>query len=85
MRILINQKRGVKLYLALPTRLLAGKLGKRIVRQAVNSALKNRTGTVKEEALNRLIDEILRQKKKHKRLELLEVHAKDGTTVKIRL
>lgn len=85
MRILINQKHGVKLYLALPTSLLASRLGKHIVRQAVSSAFKKRTIKIEEETLVRFIDEIIRQKKKHRRLELLEVHAKDGTTVKFRL
>lgn len=84
MKIWINEKGGIKLWLAFPTCWLANKT----VAKIVIKALEGRTGpqpVVTKEQMERLTAEIRRMKRKHPRLILVDVRSSNGDIVKIKL
>lgn len=85
MRVYINVKRGIKLYLILPTRMLLNKALLRSILKSAKLPGKPDSGAVQEKDITRLRKEILRMKKKYVQLELINVCARDGTVVKVRL
>ncbi|GEM_PF-5377311 len=85
MRVIINVKHGIKLYLFLPSRLLFNKPVLRSILKSAKLPCKLDGTAFREEDIIRLRDEILRMKKKHRRLELVDVRTRDGTVVKVRL
>ncbi|MBC3514824.1 hypothetical protein H8K20_00260 [Neobittarella massiliensis] len=85
MRILVQQKGGPSFWLGLPTRLLFCRTTARLVSGALQKYAPAYLPRYTSQQLHQLFLELLRIKKKYRRLELLDIRFKDGAVVRIRL
>jgi len=85
MRIFINEKKGARLWLALPTGLMLNKFTTKLVLKGIRSRKGLENIYISDESLNKMFAEIKRMKKKYPGMEIVDVHTKDGDVVKIKL
>lgn len=85
MRIWVREKSAVRFALALSTKLLLNRMSAGIIARALHANIRFEQADLSARDFNRLFREILRMKKKHPGLTLVDVKSKDGDSVKIRL
>jgi len=85
MKIYIREKNGRKLYIPVPTRLIANRLSARIAATAIQKSLKLDMPLLPAQDINRLFQELIRMKKKYHNFELVYVESAEGDVVSIKL
>ncbi|WP_195283276.1 hypothetical protein [Harryflintia acetispora] len=85
MKILIRHKGAPPIHLCFPTRMLVNRPLARLLIQQIERETKTNLGAIGAQDLDRLIDEVLRLKKKYPHLDLVDVASWDGDIVQINL
>ncbi|MBN7772991.1 hypothetical protein [Clostridium aminobutyricum] len=85
MRIYIRDKNGRRLYIPVPTRLIANRISAHMVSFAIQKALKLEANPLGAADINRLFSELIRMKRKYRNFELVNVESAEGDLVIIKL
>lgn len=85
MRIYVKQKGRIGFWIALPTRLLCNSVANGAIGRKILSRIDFSKGPLSKNDVEQLCREVVRMKKKHPRLVLVDVATKDGERILVRL